>query len=162
MAKNITLLKKMKLRNPFFIAAWPGMGDVALKAAIFLKDKLKAEEFAVFKSDKFFQPQGIEIHDQIIATTKLPEGKFYFLKNKAAKNDLIIFISEAQPIFEKSYEYARQIVSFIKEFDVGMVFTFAALPSPIEHTKKPGVWAVATHKDIIEKLKLLPLQIMPV
>ncbi|MDD5005009.1 MAG: PAC2 family protein [Candidatus Omnitrophica bacterium] len=161
MKKNITLLKKPKLKNTFFIAAWPGMGDVALKAATFLKDKLKAEEFAVFKSEDFFQPQGVEIQNQIITTAKIPEGKFYFYKSKLLKNDLIIFISEAQPLLEKSYEYAKQIISFIKEFDVEMVFTFAALPSPIEHNKKPGVWAVATHKELLEKLKQLPLQFMP-
>ncbi|MDD5617795.1 MAG: PAC2 family protein [Candidatus Omnitrophica bacterium] len=161
MSKNIILLKKPKLKNPFFIAAWPGMGDVALKAATFLKDKLKAEEFAVFKSDNFFQPQGVDIHEQIVATAKFPEGKFYFLRNKLSKNDIIIFISESQPIFEKSYEYAKQIISFANEFKIEMVFTFAALPSPIEHSKNPGVWAVATDRELIDKLKKLSLQIMP-
>jgi len=161
MNKNIVLLKKPKLRSPFFIAAWPGMGDVALKAASFLKDKLKAEEFAVFKPESFFQPQGVDIHEQIVATAKLPEGKFYFLKNKLSKNDLIIFISDAQPVLDKTYEYAKQIVSFAREFKVSTVFTFAALPSPIEHLKNPGVWAVATHKDLIDKMKKLSVRIMP-
>lgn len=161
MKKNITILKKPILKNPVFIAAWPGMGDVALKAAMFLKDKLKAEEFAVFNPESFFQPQGIEIHDQIITTSKLPEGKFYFYKNKSLKNDLIIFISDSQPLFEKNYEYAKQIVSFIKEFKVHTIFTFAALPSPIEHTKAPEVWAVSTHKELLEQLKKLSVQIMP-
>ncbi|MFH1622653.1 MAG: PAC2 family protein [Candidatus Omnitrophota bacterium] len=161
MKKNIILLKKPKLKNPFFIAAWPGMGEVALKAAEFLKDKLKAEEFALFQPQNFFQPQGVEIYDQIITTSKLPEGKFYFYKSKYQKNDLIIFISDSQPIFERSYEYAKQIISFVKDFKVKMMFTFAALPSPIEHTKNPEVWAVSTHKDLLEQLKKLPVQIMP-
>ena len=161
MKKNIIVFKKPNLRNPFFIAAWPGMGDVALKAAMFLKNKLKAEEFAMFNPENFFQPQGIEIQDQIITTSKLPEGKFYFYKNKTHKNDLIIFISESQPLFEKNYEYAKQIVSFMKDFKVKMIFTFAALPSPIEHNKGPGVWAVSTHKELLEQLKKLSIQIMP-
>lgn len=161
MKKNITVLKKPALRNPYFIAAWPGMGDVALKAAIFLKDKLKAEEFALFNPENFFQPQGVEIQDQIIAISKLPQGKFYFHKNKSQKNDLIIFISESQPLLEKNYEYAKQIVSFIKDYKVKMLFTFAALPSPIEHTNGPGVWAVSTHKELLDQLKKLSVQIMP-
>lgn len=161
MKKNITVLKKPSLKDPFFIAAWPGMGDVALKAATFLKDKLKAEEFALFNPENFFQPQGVEIQDQIIAISKLPQGKFYFYKNKLQKNDLIIFISESQPLFEKNYEYAKQIVSFVKEFKAKMIFTFAALPSPIEHNKGPGVWAVSTHKELLEQLRKLSVQIMP-
>lgn len=161
MKNNIIMLKRPKLGNPFFIAAWPGMGDVALKAAIFLKDKLNAEEFATFHPGDFFQPSGVEIFDQVISAPKLPQGKFYFYKNKLFKNDIIIFISESQPLFEKSYEYARQIISFIKTFNIKMAFTFAALPSPIEHTKNPGVWAVFTHKELGEELKKLQLEIMP-
>jgi proteasome assembly chaperone (PAC2) family protein len=137
------------------------MGDVALKATLFLRDKLKAQEFALFRPDGFFQPQGVEIKDQIVTTSKLPEGKFYFYKHKALKNDLIIFISESQPLFEKSYDYAKQIVSFVKELGVKMMFTFAALPSPVEHDKNPGVWAVATHKELLEQLRKLHIQIMP-
>lgn len=160
MKKNIILLKKPKLKDPFFIAAWPGMGEVALKAAKFLKDKLNAEEFAIFNPQDFFQPSGVEITEQVIDTVKLPQGKFYFYKNRLLKNDLIIFISDAQPLFEKNYEYARQIISFIKEFRVKMVITFAALPSPIEHNKNPDVWAVATQKDLLEQIKKFPIQIM--
>lgn len=160
MKNSVTLLKRPKLKSPFFIAAWPGMGEVALKAALFLKDKLKAEEFAVFNPENFFQPSGIEIYEQVITTAKLPQGKFYYYKNHLAKNDLIIFISESQPLFEKSYEYAKQIASFIKEFKVKLVFTFAAFPCPIEHTKNPGVWAAASHKALIEELKKLSARIM--
>ena len=161
MRKSIVVFRKPRLRNPFFIAAWPGMGSVALKAVTFLRDKLNAEEFALFESEDFFKPQGVDVCDQIVTTTKLPQGKFYFYKNKILKNDLIIFISESQPILDKSYEYAKQIISFVKEFKTKLVFTFAALPSPVEHAKKPGVWAVSTHKELLEKLKKMPLQFMP-
>lgn len=161
MAKNIKLLNKPKLRNPYFIAAWTGMGEVALKAAIYLKDKLGAEEFAVFKPEGFFQPQGIEISDYLVKTTSLPEGKFYFYKNKLLKNDLIIFISDTQPIFEKNYDYAKQIISFVKDYKIKMVFSFAALPSPIEHINKPGVWAVVTNKQLIPDLKKFSIKMMP-
>lgn len=160
MKRAITLLKRPQLKNPVFVAAWPGMGNVALKAALFLREKLKAEEFAVFHPDSFFQPSGIDIDNQIITTTKLPEGRFYFYKNALRKHDVVIFISEAQPLFEKSYEYAKQIVDFIKELQVKMAFTFAALPSPIEHTKTPLVWASATHKSLLEQLNKIPIKIM--
>ncbi|MFC1752703.1 proteasome assembly chaperone family protein [Thermoproteota archaeon] len=160
MKKVITVFKRPRLRKPFFIGAWPGMGDVALKAALFLKDALKAEGFADFSPESFFQPSGIDIQDRLISTAKLPEGRFYFCKNPRAKNDIIIFISESQPALEKSYEYAKHIVNFLKEMKVVMGFTFAAMPSPIEHNKKPEVWAATTHKALFEKLKKLSLKMM--
>lgn len=158
---SIQITKKIKLRHPVVIAAWPGMGEVALKAAIYLRDKLKAEEFASFNPEGFFQPEGVDIQDSLVSITGLPVGKFYYYKNKFLKSDLILFISEAQPLIERSYEYAQQVASFIKGLAAGMVFTFAALPSPIEHTKKPAVWATTTHKALLEQLKKLPLKFMP-
>jgi len=160
MKRTITVLRRPRLRNPIFIAAWPGMGNVALKAALFLREKLNAEEFAVFHPEEFFQPSGIDIEHQIITTTKLPEGKFYFYKNSHNKHDLIIFICESQPIFEKSYDYAKTIINFIQPFNVAMSFTFAALPSSIEHTKEPVVWACATHSVLLEELKKNKIKIM--
>lgn len=160
MKKAITVLRRPRLRNPIFIAAWPGMGNVALKAALFLKQQLKAEEFAVFHPEDFFQPSGIDIHNQLITITKIPEGRFYFYKNPKHKHDLIIFISELQPLFEKSYDYAKTIIQFIQPFNVAMSFTFAALPSSIEHTKEPDVWASATHTSLLSELKKAPIKIM--
>ena len=41
--KTIKIKKRPRLKSPILVAAWPGMGDVALKAAIYLKDKLAAD-----------------------------------------------------------------------------------------------------------------------
>ena len=82
----IRIQKKPKLKNPVFIAAWPGMGKVALKAAGYLKDKLKAEVFAEFDPGKYFSPQEAYIKNGIIELPKLPVGKFYFWKNKHGKS----------------------------------------------------------------------------
>jgi proteasome assembly chaperone (PAC2) family protein len=42
---GITLYKEPHVDKPYFIAAWLGMGNVALKAANFLREELKAEAF---------------------------------------------------------------------------------------------------------------------
>jgi hypothetical protein len=44
--KGLVLYREPDLGRPDFMAAWPAIGDVALKAADFPKDTLKAEEFA--------------------------------------------------------------------------------------------------------------------
>ncbi len=40
----IELYQEPILNNPIMVAAWPGISNVALKAASYLRDKLGAEE----------------------------------------------------------------------------------------------------------------------
>ncbi|MFC1703384.1 PAC2 family protein [Candidatus Omnitrophota bacterium] len=149
----IKIQKIPRLKNVIFIAAWPGMGSVAVKSALFLKDKLKAQEFARLDAGDYFSPLGATIEEGCIKIPKLPTGKFYFWKNKLGKNDIVIFVSEAQPLQEKNIEYSQQIISFIRRLSVDMVFTFAAMPLPIDHYQEPNVWVSATHRRFNEKIK---------
>jgi len=152
--------KKIKPKKPIMIAAWPGMGNVALKAAEYLKEQLKAEEIAQFDAEDFFSPTEAVIENGLLKIPSVPKGKFYFWDNKTGKNDLVIFISQAQPRHEKGYEYAKNILGAAEKLNVGLIYAFAAMPLPIDHLKKPQVWGAATDKKLIERLKKIPVKIM--
>lgn len=153
--------KKITAENPVvMIAAWPGMGSVAIKAASYLKDALKAQEIAELESKEMFFPNDAWIDNGILKTPSAPEGKLYFFKNKTGKEDLIVFIGQAQPSPEKNQKYVDEILEIAKKFKIVRIYTFAAMPSPIDHFKEPGVLAVATDKRILENLKKLPVKIM--
>lgn len=149
----IKIQKNIKAKNPIFLAAWPGMGNVSLKAATYLKDKLKAVNFADFEAGDFFSPTDILIEQSLVKIPQAPQGKFYFWQNKAGRNDLIIFLSDAQPAQDKIIPYAKIILEFIAKFEAKMVITFAAMPLPIDHLRKPQVWVAATAKQFIEQYK---------
>jgi proteasome assembly chaperone (PAC2) family protein len=161
--KSIRFTKKPRLKNPVLISAWPGMGDVALKAAIYLKDHLKAEEFGTMASNDYFHPTGVWIESGIVEPPQNPSGKFYFYKNPkgAGASDVVLFISDAQPYIEKGHAYADEIIESACELKIKMVYTFAAMPLPIEHTQVPGVHAVATDKEKLASLEKLGLKAMP-
>ncbi len=159
--KSIKIKKRPRLKNPVLIAAWPGMGDVALKAAVYLKDKLGATEFAEISSEEYFHPSGVWIDNSIISVPQHPTGKFYFYKNPSGSNDVVIFISDAQPFIDKGYEYAKEIVEFAFALKVSLVYTFAAMPLPIEHTQKPQVYASATQKEMLDIFTKMNLKLMP-
>ncbi|HOW35448.1 MAG TPA: PAC2 family protein [Candidatus Omnitrophota bacterium] len=142
-----------KPKNPILIAAWPGMGNVALKAANYLRDKLKAKPFAVLKSEKFFSPTEIAISKGIVEIDVLPDGKFYHWKNPSGENDLVIFISELQPSPEDSIPYAEAILDFSIKLKVKTVITFAAMLAPMPYTQFPKVWLGATHKKILASFR---------
>ncbi len=44
MKSGVKLYRKPRLKDPYLIAAWPGMGNVALKTARYLQEKTNAQE----------------------------------------------------------------------------------------------------------------------
>ena len=142
------------------IVAWPGMGEVAFKAAQYLVEKFKAEDFAKILSQDFFYLTGSDIREGILAIPELPDGRFYYWKNKSGKNDLIIFVSNAQPDLAKAESYSQKILHVAKIFKVEMIVGFASMPLPIEHTQDAGVWFAATTPQLKESLKKFDLQIL--
>jgi proteasome assembly chaperone (PAC2) family protein len=158
--EGVKITKRPKLRKPYMIVAWPGMGEVAFKAANYLVEKLKAEEFADIPAEEFFYLTGSVIKDGVLSVPELPSGKFYFWKNKTSRNDLIIFISNAQPDLAKAEEYSKRILYVAKLFKIDTLVGFASMPLPIDHTQDPAVWFVATHSEVRESLKKYHLNML--
>lgn len=158
--EGIKFYKKPRLKDPYLICAWPGMGEVAFKAAQYLVDKLKAEEFAEIEPGDFFYLTGNVVHEGILSLPQLPYSKFYFWKNKSGKNDLIILISSAQPDLARAQDYCNRIITLAKGFKVKTVIGFAAMPQPIEHTQQPGVWFSATSRELSGNLKKYNLNLL--
>lgn len=155
----LIITKKPRLKKPYLVVAWPGMGEVAFKAAEFLIQELKAQEFARIIPDEFFYLSGSVISGGILEVPLLPQGKFYYWKNPAAKgsgsgkNDLVIFLSNAQPDLSKADSYAKTIIGLAKNLHVESIVSFASMPQATDHTQDSGVWFAATDQKIKESLK---------
>lgn len=163
--EGIKMLKKPRLRKPYLITAWPGMGEVAFKAASYLVEKLKAEELAEIAPEDFFYLTGSVIQDGVLDAPALPQSKFYYWKNPLAKsgkagNDLIIFLSNAQPDLTKAESYSQRIIHVAKAFGVERVVSFASMPQPIDHTQEVAVWLAATSQGIKNELKKFNFNIL--
>jgi hypothetical protein len=158
--EGIKINKIPKLKSPCLICAWPGMGEVAFKAATYLATTLKAEEFAWILPRDYFYLTGSFVKNGILDIPQLPQGKFYFWKNNSGKNDLIIFISEAQPDLAKAEDYCNKIISLAKNYKVKTIISFAAMPQPVDHTQESHVWFVATSEKINNQLKKYNLSLL--
>jgi len=179
--EGIKISKKPKLKNPYLIVAWPGMGEVAFKAASYLVEKLKAEEFASIPAQEFFYLTGSEVKNGVLSAPALPQNKFYYWKNPATKiggsmpagrqapykhgekaggHDLIIFLSNAQPDLAKAQEYSERIIRLAKNFNAEMVIGFASMPQAIEHTQEPAVWFTTTSVELNNSLKKYNLNVL--
>ena len=149
-----------KLKNPILVAAWPGMGNVALKAANYLQEELSAQEYGVIEPEDFFTLSTIFIHNGLIEKVKLPISKFYYWKNEKGRNDLLIFTSESQPISGKEIRFSNLILEVAKKEGVEKIITFAAMSRSIDHHAKPSVWGTATSPELLDQLKKLNLNIL--
>jgi hypothetical protein len=171
---GVKITKRPKLKKPYMVFAWPGMGEVAFKAASYLVEKLKAEEFASIPAQDFFYLTGSMIKEGILNVPDLPSGKFYFWKNPATRrggsatyfggktgaHDLIIFISNAQPDLVKAEDYSKRILYVAKLFKADTLVAFASMPLPIDHTQDAAVWFAATHPELRESLKKYNLNML--
>ncbi len=137
----------LKFKNPILIACWPGMGEVSLRAGLFLKDTLGFKNLAYIKNSGLFYPTGIIVNQGIIDLPEIREGEFYYLKTK--NQDIILFLADVQPPLEKGYMMSQKIVEFAKSLKVKTIFTFAAMPAPIEHNQPNPVWIASTSKNLL-------------
>jgi uncharacterized protein len=149
------ITRKPKLNNPYFLVAWPGMGDVAFRTASLLIEKLGAKEFASIPSEDFLYLNGSVVQDGILDVPPAPTNKFYYWKNTQkgkGASDIIIFISDAQPDLAYYDEYCQAILSAVENFKIKNIVSFAALPVPTDHTQDSEVLYCATDKKLSEEL----------
>lgn len=155
--EGIKILKRPRLKKPYLIVAWPGMGEVAFKAASYLVEHLKAIEFASIQPENFFYLTGSVVQDGLLSVPELPQSKFYYWKNKAGNNDLILFLSNAQPDLACAESYSKKIIQVAKTFHVDTVVSFASMPQAIDHTQPSHVWFASTSSELSGSLKKLNL-----
>ncbi|MFH1505344.1 MAG: PAC2 family protein [Candidatus Omnitrophota bacterium] len=149
-----------KLKDPVFIAAWPGMGEVAYRSALFLKEVLGFKVFAKLQAHRFFKPAAITVEKGIIDIPDIPVGFFYYYKAGRNSQDIILFLGEAQPPLEYAEALSAVIVSFVKKYKASAMFTFAAKPEPIDHKSPSRVWVASTHNEFLKTFEKLDSKIL--
>ena len=149
--KGIKLYRRPELVDPYLVAAWPGVGNVAVIAATYLKDKLGAEDLGEIDPAGFFDLGGVFIKDNLVDPPTFPEGKFYFRRSEGEERDLVIFIGEAQPA-TASYEYAGLVLDVAQRFGVKRVYSLAAALTEY-HPDQPRVLGAASSPELLDLLK---------
>lgn len=148
-----------KLKNPIFIAAWPGMGEVAYRSVLFLREVMGFKLFAKLESEEFFKPAAIVVDKGVLSLPSMPAGFFYYVKGKNFP-DIILFLGEAQPPLEHAELFSSKIIDFVKKYKAKFMFTFAAKPEPIDHKAQSLVWIAATDEDILKQFSKFNLKIL--
>jgi uncharacterized protein len=141
-----------RLKAPVMLASWPGVGNVSLIVATYLRRKLDFKNLAEIEPSYFFDPIGVLVKDHLVEEPQFPQSRFYYFKNKAGKSDVILFIGEDQPS-SKGYELANCIMDLGERYGVTRVYTCAAALSQIHHSEIPRAWGVGTNQGLLDELK---------
>ncbi len=152
MKNLIKLYARPKLNSPNMLASWPGIGDVSLIVATYLRKKLDFKELGEIEPSHFFDAIGVVAKDNVIEAPQFPQSKFYYWKNKGGGSDIILFIGEDQPL-TKGYELANCVLDVGARFQAKRIYTCAAALSRIHHTEQPRVWGVVTSQHMTEELE---------
>ena len=152
MKNLVKLYARPRLNSPNMLAAWPGIGNVSIIAATYLKRKLNFKELGEVEAFHFFDPIGVVTKDNVVEAPQFPQSKFYYWKNKGEGSDIILFIGEDQPA-AKGYELANCVLDVGLRFQAKRIYTCAAALTRIHHTEQPRVWGVATSQHLTDDLK---------
>jgi len=147
------------LNNPWLVAVWPGMGNVATLAGSHLAAALDAEVATELQAEEFFEVQHIEVEDGLARPGHLPRNLFLLYRDPDQKRDLVIFIGEAQPN-SGGHLLCRKIIEQAQQWGVQRIVTFAAMATQLHPAKQGRVFSVANDSELVEECRQQKLTLL--
>jgi uncharacterized protein len=143
---------KPDLHEPLFVAAWPGLGNVALSAAGFLLHSLNFVPIGALRDADHFEDHQIRVKDGILDPTMVPHGQFYGWQNPDGP-DLLLFTSDAQPNL-LAHRYCDELLEIAQRQGAKRVMAFAGLSSDEtpDAQRSANVFAVAGNATIRDEI----------
>jgi uncharacterized protein (TIGR00162 family) len=139
-------IAQIQVNNPILIEGLPGLGLVGKIAIRYLVKQFKAKKFAYLYSPHF--PYFVLVNKK--GNVRLLRGAFYYVKNEAGPNDIILFTGDSQSqTIEGQYDIAEKMISFAKKYNVGTIVTIGGYR--METEGKPKVVVAGTSQQILSK-----------
>lgn len=149
--ETVHIYEQPRLLRPSLVAAWPGMGQVAMQGVAYLREKLEAVEFAEIDSMPYSELGGVFIEGNLIQPPRFPQSKFYYWRHPQQRGDLVFFLGEAQPSHH-AYDFACRVLEVGERLRVERVITLAAALVS-EFPEQPRVWGAASSSQVAEELQ---------
>jgi len=143
MKTEITILEKVKFKNPILIEGLPGVGNVGRVSAGYLVNELKMKKFAELYSPDFLPL--VILYENMTHNLKC---EFYYYKGK--KNDVIVLTGDTQSITPKGhYDFCDTVLDFAKKSGVELIITLGGFAEG-EMVEKPKVIGAVNNKALIK------------
>ncbi len=148
-----------QLVRPWLVAVWPGMGNVALNAGIYLLAKLNMTMIAEVAVNELFDIEHVEVKEGLVQLGRRPRNRFFVWKDPHQKHDLVVFLGEAQPPIGR-YAFCKQLVTYAQQLGIERVFTFAAMATQMHPEHASSVFVAATDQETLDELQGIDLVLL--
>lgn len=146
------MAEPIALHDPWLVAVWPGMGNVAVGAGAYLIAKLNATLVAEIPSEGVFDLASIDVKDGLARASRIPRSMFFEWRNPRGGHDLVIFVGESQPP-ANGYAFCQRLLEYAVQRGVKRLFTFAAMATQLHPSNQPRVFGAATDDARVEDLR---------
>lgn len=153
------MAEQSELTDPWLIAVWPGMGNVAVGAGAYLAEQLGATLVHELPARDLFDIKHVEVKQGLARVGRLPRSMFLEWKDPADRHDLLIFIGEAQPT-NGGYALCQRLLDYAMKRGIRRIVTFAAMATQLHPTDDPRVFGVATDHDTLQELRDLDTEVL--
>ncbi len=138
--------------RPWLVAAWPGMGNVAIIGAGYLIHKLGMKQVAELPWRNHFDINEVAVKGGIVGAARLPRGMFFRWNNPSdGGRDLIVFLAEAQPA-RGTLAYCHELLNMAAAMGAERIVTFASMATDLRPGHSPRVTGVATDPKTLDEL----------
>ena len=149
----------LELHEPWLIAVWPGMGNVALGAGSYLINSLSTKLVGELPARDLFDIEHVEVKDGVASAGRLPRNLIFVWKDPKREHDLVIFLGEQQPTTGR-YEFCHRLLDYAKQWGVKRVCTFAAMATQLHPSDEPRVFGVGSERSEVDELRRLEVEIL--
>ena len=150
------LLTWNELDNPWFVAAWPGAGQVGLSAARYLVNHLDGLVSPIHPPTEFCEIQRVTILNGL-ASADASHAELYAWKDPRGHQDLVIFTDQSPPS-SGTYRYSAKAIKHALHRGIARLITFASIVA--KSAPAGGPHAVATKKGVLRELADLGVNII--
>jgi predicted ATP-grasp superfamily ATP-dependent carboligase len=148
------ILNGPTLTAPVLIAGWPGMGQVGVGAADYMRRRLNAEPYAQIDVTSYVIPDAIAVEAGMGRLPDPPKEDIYYV----AEPRLFIFVGDTQLAGEAGLKLAGELLDFAQSHGVGTIYTGAAFAMAVSFRSRPEVFGVANEKTLKAGFPLLGVE----
>jgi proteasome assembly chaperone (PAC2) family protein len=152
-------MARMRSRERWLVAGWPGMGQVAVTAAVYLMSKLKMRQVGEFDARDLFELEAADVEDGLVSASALPRSRLFLAERAAPDRDVAVFIGEAQPPAGK-LALCNRLLRAARGLRVTRVFCLAAWAAEMEPGGRSHVHGAATDPALLNELRRLEVTVL--
>lgn len=149
----------LNVNQHWLVAAWPGMGNVAVIAAGYIIQKLKLQQIGELPRRERFDVGAVEVKKGVIAKPRMPRNLIYQGGGTPDLPKMTVFIGEAQPS-TGGYAFAQELLNKAAELGCTRIVTFASMASQLHPMAQPRVYGATTQEDLLDELSRLEVKIV--